>query len=247
MTIYGIEHVWTQGDPMTRAVALLLVAMSIASWTVIVIKAIELVGIRRRAARAEARFRDDGGAAGAMHALGGQDRPFVDLVRAGQAAIAHHEASRHRLHDRIDASDWLSRSLKTSVDESAARMQRGLGVLASIGSTAPFVGLLGTVWGIYHALLSLGATGEASLDRVAGPVGEALVMTAFGLCVAIPAVLGYNTLVRLSRDIVARLNRFAHGLHLLLLTGSVPETAARPEPATRMPADLHPAADGARA
>lgn len=247
MTIYGIEHVWTQGDPMTRAVALLLVAMSIASWTVIVIKAIELVGIRRRAARAEARFRDDGGAAGAMHALGGRDRPFVDLVRAGQAAIAHHEASRHRLHDRIDASDWLSRSLKTSVDESAARMQRGLGVLASIGSTAPFVGLLGTVWGIYHALLSLGATGEASLDRVAGPVGEALVMTAFGLCVAIPAVLGYNTLVRLSRDIVARLNRFAHGLHLLLLTGSVPETAARPEPATRMPADLQPAADGARA
>ncbi|TEV72021.1 MotA/TolQ/ExbB proton channel family protein [Burkholderia cepacia] len=231
MTIYGIEHVWTQGDPMTRAVALLLVAMSIASWTVIVIKAIELVGIRRRAARAEARFRDAGGAAGAMHALGGQDRPFVDLVRAGQAAIAHHEAS----------------SLKTSVDESAARMQRGLGVLASIGSTAPFVGLLGTVWGIYHALLSLGATGEASLDRVAGPVGEALVMTAFGLCVAIPAVLGYNTLVRLSRDIVARLNRFAHGLHLLLLTGSVPEPAGRPEPATRMPADLHPAADGARA
>ncbi|WP_334051946.1 MotA/TolQ/ExbB proton channel family protein [Burkholderia cepacia] len=247
MTIYGIGHVWTQGDPMTRAVALLLVAMSIASWTVIVIKAIELVGIRRRAARAEARFRDDGGAAGAMHALGGQDRPFVDLVRAGQAAIAHHEASRHRLHDRIDASDWLSRSLKTSVDESAARMQRGLGVLASIGSTAPFVGLLGTVWGIYHALLSLGATGEASLDRVAGPVGEALVMTAFGLCVAIPAVLGYNTLVRLSRDIVARLNRFAHGLHLLLLTGSVPEPAGRPEPAIRMPADLHPAADGARA
>ncbi|MCA7979508.1 MotA/TolQ/ExbB proton channel family protein [Burkholderia cepacia] len=247
MTIYGIGHVWTQGDPMTRAVALLLVAMSIASWTVIVIKAIELVGIWRRAARAEARFRDDGGAAGAMHALGGQDRPFVDLVRAGQAAIAHHEASRHRLHDRIDASDWLSRSLKTSVDESAARMQRGLGVLASIGSTAPFVGLLGTVWGIYHALLSLGATGEASLDRVAGPVGEALVMTAFGLCVAIPAVLGYNTLVRLSRDIVARLNRFAHGLHLLLLTGSVPEPAGRPEPAIRMPADLHPAADGARA
>lgn len=247
MTIYGIEHVWTQGDPMTRAVALLLVAMSIASWTVIVIKAIELVGIRRRAARAEARFRGPGGAAGAMHALGGRDRPFIDLVRAGQAAIAHHEASRHRLHDRIDASDWLSRSLKTSVDESAARMQRGLGVLASIGSTAPFVGLLGTVWGIYHALLSLGATGEASLDRVAGPVGEALVMTAFGLCVAIPAVLGYNTLVRLSRDIVARLNRFAHGLHLLLLTGSVPETAARPEPATRMPADLQPAADGARA
>ncbi|MDN7878741.1 MotA/TolQ/ExbB proton channel family protein [Burkholderia aenigmatica] len=243
MTVYGIGHVWAQGDPMTRAVALSLAAMSIASWTVIVIKAIELIGILRRAAHVEARLRDADG----MRAPDVQGVPFIDLVRAGEAAVAHHEASRHRLRDSIDASDWLSRSLKTSVDESAARMQRGLGVLASIGSTAPFVGLLGTVWGIYHALLSLGAAGDASLDRVAGPVGEALVMTAFGLCVAIPAVLGYNTLVRLSRDIVARLNRFAHRLHLLLLTGSGPAAVAHAGRATGMPADLQPAADGARA
>ncbi|MGU7773417.1 MotA/TolQ/ExbB proton channel family protein [Burkholderia sp. MR1-5-21] len=255
MTDYGISHLWAQGDPMTRAVALLLVAMSIASWTVIVIKVIELVGIRRRAARAEARFWDADGMAGGMRGFGGPGMPYFDLVRAGEAAIAHHEASRHRLHDRIDPSDWLSRSLKTSVDESAARMQRGLGLLASIGSTAPFVGLLGTVWGIYHALLSLGAAGDVSLDRVAGPVGEALVMTAFGLCVAIPAVLGYNTLARLSRDIVARLNRFAHGLHLLLLTGSGPATAGRPDrvtdastdTSTAMSTEAQPAVAGARA
>ncbi|MBN3791419.1 MotA/TolQ/ExbB proton channel family protein [Burkholderia sp. Ac-20353] len=229
MTDYGISHLWAQGDPMTRAVALILVAMSIASWTVIAIKAIELGGIRRRAARAEARFWDADGIGSGLRAFGGPGMPFFDLAHAGQAAMAQHEASRHRLHDRIDPSDWLSRSLKTSVDESAARLQRGLGLLASIGSTAPFVGLLGTVWGIYHALLSLGVAGDASLDRVAGPVGEALVMTAFGLCVAIPAVLGYNTLARLSRDIVARLNRFAHGLHLLLLTGSGPATAEQPD------------------
>ncbi|MCA7887677.1 MotA/TolQ/ExbB proton channel family protein [Burkholderia contaminans] len=243
MTVYGIGHVWAQGDAMTHAVALSLVAMSIASWAVIVIKSIELIGVRWRAGDVDARLRNADG----MRAPDVQGVPFIDIVRAGEAAVAHHEASRHRLHDRVDASDWLSRSLKTSVDESAARMQRGLGVLASIGSTAPFVGLLGTVWGIYHALLSLGAAGDASLDRVAGPVGEALVMTAFGLCVAIPAVLGYHALVRLSRDIVARLNRFAHGLHLFLLTGSGPSAAACAGRAAGMPADLRPAPDGARA
>ncbi|AYZ62865.1 MotA/TolQ/ExbB proton channel family protein [Burkholderia multivorans] len=247
MTAYGIGHVWAQGDPMTRAVALSLVAMSIASWTVIALKAIELGGIRRRAVRAEARFWDAGGMGSGMRAFGGPGMPFFDLAHAGQTALARHEAHRQRLHDRIDPGDWLSRSLKTSVDESAARLQRGLGLLASIGSTAPFVGLLGTVWGIYHALLSLGASGDASLDRVAGPVGEALVMTAFGLCVAIPAVLGYNTLARLSRDIVVRLERFAHGLHLLLLTGSGPVTVAPPESQPDEEAVARPAAGGARA
>ncbi|CAN0624983.1 Biopolymer transport protein ExbB [Burkholderia multivorans] len=228
MPAYGMTHLWSQGDSMTHAVALLLVAMSLASWTVIVLKAIELGGIRRRAGHAEARFWDADGIGAGMRALGDPGTPFFDLASAGQSAMAHHEASRHRLHDRIDASDWLSRSLRTSVEDTSTRLQRGLGLLASIGSTAPFVGLLGTVWGIYHALLVLGASGDASLDRVAGPVGEALIMTAFGLCVAIPAVLGYNTLARLSRDIVGRLNRFAYGLHALLLTGSRPAAVTPP-------------------
>ena len=118
--------------------------------------------------------------------------------------------------------DWLARAMRASVEDASARLQRGLALLASIGATAPFVGLLGTVWGIYHALIAIGASGEASLDRVAGPVGEALVMTAFGLFVAIPAVLGYNALTRISRGIVVKLNRFAHGLHALLLTGDRP-------------------------
>jgi biopolymer transport protein ExbB len=119
----------------------------------------------------------------------------------------------------MDISDWITRCLKDTMDECVARMQSGLAVLASIGSTAPFVGLFGTVWGIYHALLTIGATGETSIDKVAGPVGESLIMTAFGLFVAIPAVLGYNALTRSNKAVVTKLNRFAHGLHAYFVTG----------------------------
>ncbi|WP_179401301.1 MotA/TolQ/ExbB proton channel family protein [Burkholderia guangdongensis] len=226
MPVYGITHVWAQGDAMTRAVALLLIAMSILSWSVIVLKAIELGRLCRCT---ESRFWNTDGLGSGMRALGEPGTPFFDLASTGQAAMLHHAAS----HGGIELSDWLLRSLRASVDDTATRLQRGLGLLASIGSTAPFVGLLGTVWGIYHALLSLGVSGDASLDRVAGPVGEALIMTALGLCVAIPAVLGYNTLARLSRGVVARLDRFSHGLHALLLTGGRPSAAAMPGVVTK--------------
>jgi biopolymer transport protein ExbB len=106
------------------------------------------------------------------------------------------------------------------MDEGISRMQAGLAILASIGSTAPFVGLFGTVWGIYHALLAIGATGQTSIDQVAGPVGESLIMTAFGLFVAIPAVLGYNALTRANKGVVSKLRRFAHGLHAYFVTGA---------------------------
>jgi len=227
MQAYGMAHLWDQGDSMTRGIALALLAMSIVSWTTIALKAFEFTRIRRRAGRAESRFWDADEFESGMRDLGEPGTPFYDVASAGRSAMVHHEASRHRLHDRIDVSDWLARGLKASVDDTLTRLQRGLGLLASIGSTAPFVGLLGTVWGIYHALLSLGTSGDASLDRVAGPVGEALIMTAFGLCVAIPAVLGYNMLARMSREIVAKLNRFSHGLHALLLTGGRPATVTR--------------------
>ncbi|MEX3980190.1 MotA/TolQ/ExbB proton channel family protein [Paraburkholderia sp. EG287A] len=221
MPTYGIAHLWAQGDPMTRFVAALLIAMSIVSWSVIVLKAFEFARLRRHAGSAQRHFReaDDG-----IDALGRPGMPFFELACAGQRALAHHEASSAGHRGRVDLSEWLLRSLRASVSESSTRLQRGLGLLASIGSTAPFVGLLGTVWGIYHALLALGASGNASLEHVAGPVGEALIMTALGLCVAIPAVLGYHALARVSRDIVAQLNRFAYGVHALLLTGSAPAT-----------------------
>jgi biopolymer transport protein ExbB len=129
-------------------------------------------------------------------------------------------------------SEWLTRSLRNSIDESTARLQSGLAVLASVGSTAPFVGLFGTVWGIYHALLAISVAGQATIDKVAGPIGEALIMTALGLAVAIPAVLGYNALVRGNKGVLGKLNRFAHDLHAYFLTGARVTSGGLVAPAT---------------
>ena len=114
----------------------------------------------------------------------------------------------------------MTRHLQNVIDEKVASLQSGMAVLASVGSTAPFVGLFGTVWGIYHALMQIGMAGQATIDKVAGPIGEALIMTALGLAVAIPAVLGYNALVRGNKYVVGRMHRFAHDLHALLVTGA---------------------------
>ena len=135
-------------------------------------------------------------------------------------ATEHHQAAQKQLHDRLDISDWVTRSLQSRIDDNTGQLQSGLAVLASIGSTAPFVGLFGTVWGIYHALVGLGQSGNAGIEAVAGPIGETLIMTALGLGVAIPAVLGYNALVRGNKFIIARLNRFAHDLHAYFVTGA---------------------------
>jgi biopolymer transport protein ExbB len=153
--------------------------------------------------------------------LGSQaDNPFRQLAIEGREASAHHRAAKPQLHDSMDISDWITRCLRNSIDDATARLQSGLAILASVGSTAPFVGLFGTVWGIYHALLSIGLAGQASIDKVAGPIGEALIMTALGLAVAIPAVLGYNALVRGNKGVVQKLNRFAHDLHAYYVTGA---------------------------
>jgi biopolymer transport protein ExbB len=117
-------------------------------------------------------------------------------------------------------SDWVTRCLRNGIDDHTSQLQNGLAILASIGSTAPFVGLFGTVWGIYHALVNIGTTGNVGIDAVAGPIGETLIMTALGLAVAIPAVLGYNALVRGNKFIIARMNRFAHDLHAYYVTGA---------------------------
>nr|WP_198043643.1 MotA/TolQ/ExbB proton channel family protein [Ketobacter sp. MCCC 1A13808] len=132
----------------------------------------------------------------------------------------HHSQHHNDLHGQLPLTEWLTASLRGSIDESTERLQKGLSVLASVGSTAPFVGLFGTVWGIYHALVGIGVSGQASIDKVAGPVGEALIMTAFGLAVAIPAVLGYNALQRNNKLLLGKINRFAHQLHAFFLTGS---------------------------
>ena len=185
----GIAHVWTQGDAVTRSVALVLLVMSLATWVIILWKALDQRAHRRQGKTCEGFWHQDG---------------------------------RHtpQLHDQLDLSDWIERSLRNSLDDFTARAQSGLTVLASIASTAPFVGLFGTVWGIYHALLGISAAGTVGIDQVAGPIGEALIMTALGLLVAIPAVLGYNALVRGNKGIVHRLNRFANDLHAYFVTGA---------------------------
>ena len=218
---YGIDALWSQGDPVIKAVALLLLMMSMASWYVMLARGWGVLRLRRTARAAQDFWHSKSFAEG-LHLLGPDSRcsPFRQLAEEGQAAVDHHAGHQSDLHGMLPLSEWLSSCLRGSIDQSVEQLQRGLSVLASVGSTAPFVGLFGTVWGIYHALVGIGASGQASIDKVAGPVGEALIMTAFGLAVAIPAVLGYNALTRNNRKLLGILNRFAHQLHAFFLTGA---------------------------
>ncbi|MFD0666197.1 MotA/TolQ/ExbB proton channel family protein [Ramlibacter sp. MAHUQ-53] len=216
---FGLAHLWNQGDFVTKAVAVLLLVMSLSSWIVLIVKALDLRRAGAQGRRTEA-FWHAPDFNGALEALGNEPgNPFRGLALAGREATVHHHAQ-PQLHDSLDVSDWITRCLRNAIDEATARLQSGLAVLASVGSTAPFVGLFGTVWGIYHALLSIGTAGQASIDKVAGPIGEALIMTALGLAVAIPAVLGYNALVRGNKAVVLKMNRFAHDLHAYFITGA---------------------------
>ncbi len=223
-TQFGLINVWTQGDLVTKAVALLLLGMSLASWIVILLKVLDLRKFGQQA-RATEPFWHSADFADGVAKLGTDPaNPFRALAIEGREAVNHLQhkdgSSKPQLHDSLDISDWITRSLRNSIDDSTARLQSGLAILASVGSTAPFVGLFGTVWGIYHALLAIGTAGQATIDKVAGPIGEALIMTALGLAVAIPAVLGYNALVRGNKGVLVKLNRFGHDLHAYFVTGA---------------------------
>ena len=216
---YGLESLWLQGDIVIRSVAVLLLLLSVASWYVIVTKTMQILRYRRASIVAGRQFWDASNVQEGVDGLGSHN-PFADLAKAGVEAMHHHSAHQGHLHDQLSVSDWVTLSLRQSIDESSGKLQAGMAVLASVGSTAPFVGLFGTVWGIYHALMSIGSAGQATIDKVAGPIGEALIMTALGLAVAIPAVLGYNALVRGNKFVLTKLNSFAHDLHAYLLTGA---------------------------
>ena len=193
--------------------------MSIASWYVILTKAISLVRLTRAGSVAGHQFWDTTSVHEGVATLG-QDNPFADVAKAGVIAMSHHNAHQGHLHDQLSVSDWITLSLRQAIDDASAKLQTGMAVLASVGSTAPFVGLFGTVWGIYHALVAIGTSGQASIDKVAGPVGESLIMTALGLAVAIPATFGYNALVRGNKSTLAKLNKFGFDLHALFVTGA---------------------------
>ena len=218
---YGIANLWQQGDSVTRAVAIVLLIMSILSWYVMVLKALALIRLRRQAAIASDNFWHSKSLEQGMNMLGpNRDaNPFRALAEDGANAAQHHAASKEDLHGALNVSEWVTSCLRRSIENITGRLQSGLQILASVGSTAPFVGLFGTVWGIYHALVGIGTSGQASIDKVAGPVGEALIMTALGLVVAIPAVLGYNALTRSNKAILSQLSNFAHDLHAYLITG----------------------------
>ena len=217
---FGLANVWTQGDIVTKTVALLLLVMSLASWITIIFKTLDLIRYKKIAQRAQSFWNSEDFAAAVTQLDTGSTNPFHQLALDGRDATLHHQSVKAHLQDSFNVSDWVTRTLRNTLDEFTARLQSGLAILASVGSTAPFVGLFGTVWGIYHALLAIGDAGQASIDKVAGPIGESLIMTALGLAVAIPAVLGYNALVRGNKGVLHKLNRFAHDLHAYFVTGA---------------------------
>jgi biopolymer transport protein ExbB len=209
---YGLRVAWGQGDIVTRTTLILLALMSLLSWYVIVSKLLEQ---RRQAAQAQsarAAFANADSLQKGATALG-KDSQFRFLVDSAMDALRKYEA----LAGQVEVGAWLSQDIVRNVSTLQMRMQSGLSILATVGSTAPFVGLFGTVWGIYNALITIGSTGQASIDKVAGPVGEALIMTALGLAVAVPAVLGYNWLVRRNRLALHSVKGFGSDLHTLFL------------------------------
>ena len=218
---YGIEALWKQGDFVARGTLIILVIMSIGSWYIGVVKVIEQARVMKDATEADEKFWKAKSVKDAVVALR-EDSAFRFIAEKAAFAAEHHG---NMPGQRLDLNSWVSMTAQRAMDVVANRLQRGLAFLATVGSTAPFVGLFGTVWGIYHALTAIGIAGQASIDKVAGPVGEALIMTAMGLAVAVPAVLGYNWLVRRNKAAMDMVRSFAADLHAVLL--SAPKTPAR--------------------
>jgi len=221
---YGLEALWAQGDLVARATLAILVLMSVFSWTILVLKLVEQTLLLRQAKLAHGRFWTAKSLNGAVDLLP-PDGPFHAIAQAGILAVEHHGET---LLARIDLHSWVTLSLQRTVSAITAKAQSGVAVLATVGSTAPFVGLFGTVWGIYHALTAIGMAGQASIDKVAGPVGEALIMTAIGLAVAVPAVLGYNLLVRRNKLLTEQVRAFASDMHAVLMLGGDADATVLP-------------------
>lgn len=225
----GFSHMIQNFDWVGWAVFITLIIMSLVSWVYIVMNTIRNTGITGRMEKVIRLFWETPSAADAVRFMEEQpaSEPFSKIALECAGAAAHHQ--RHegsRLVEALNRSEFIDRALRQAVARESSKLENGLTWLATTGSSAPFVGLLGTVWGIYHALLSIGAAGDASLQAVAGPVGEALIMTALGLFVAIPAVLAYNFFNRSNRKINARFDEFAHDLHDFFATGSRVEGVA---------------------
>jgi biopolymer transport protein ExbB len=230
----GFAHFLTQTDGVGHFLLIAMAVMSIATWYLIVSKTWTNWSMRRRTRE----FMQHFWAASDMQSVSnyikrtGISDPFSHITHHGLRAAEQHAAKTgSRMVESGSADDFLTRALRRAIEQDTARLEYGHTVLASVASSAPFVGLFGTVWGIYHALLAIGMSGQGTLDKVAGPVGEALIMTALGLAVAIPAVLAYNAFTRANRLLLTELDGFAHDLYAFMSTGNrneAPKSAAKP-------------------
>ncbi len=210
---YGLKAMWEHGDFVSKGTLFIMIFMSMGSWYILVTKLMQSFKLARQAKAARLNFFKAASLQDGLKVLD-DGSAFRFIAQTGMNAHEHHEGT---LTEHIDRNTWVTMSVDRAVGEVQSRLQDGLAFLATVGSTAPFIGLFGTVWGIYHALTAIGIAGQASIDKVAGPVGEALIMTAIGLAVAVPAVLGYNWLVRRNKVALDAVRGFAADLHGVLM------------------------------
>lgn len=217
---FGFAHLWASGDAISHSVAIILGLMSVASWYLILAKTWDW-SMMRRATRSMSTFWAASSVTEGIERLRkvDQNSPYAQLAEQANFCNNDCEAVTGRLASRFDPAEQMERALRQQLSATQANMENGLTLLATTGATAPFVGLFGTVWGIYHALVAIGLSGQAALEKVAGPVGEALIMTAAGLAVALPAVFAYNAFTRANRVMLADLDAFAHDLHAFFMVG----------------------------
>ncbi len=230
-TQLGMGHFIGQSDAISKTLLAILILMSIASWAIIVVKGLTAFSRRRRSESFLTFFWNATSLDAVSNEISthGARDPFSHLTSHAMHAQAHHaKYGAAKLEEAGSSSEFVTRTIKKVLDEETTQMESGLTLLATVGATAPFVGLFGTVWGVYHALIAIGMSGAGTLDKVAGPVGEALVMTGFGLAVAIPAVMGYNWLTRSNRVILSRLDAFAYELHTFVSMGQPLSVAVEP-------------------
>jgi biopolymer transport protein ExbB len=238
-TTLGFGHFLAGSDAVGKTLLVVLLLMSALSWAIIVLKGLSLWGRGRRSRNFLAFFWNATSleaVANEISTHGARD-PFSHLTSHAMHAQAHHaKYGAAKLEEAGTAGEFVTRTIKKVLDEETTRLENGLTVLATVGATAPFVGLFGTVWGVYHALVAIGLSGSGTLDKVAGPVGEALIMTGLGLAVAIPAVVGYNWLTRANRVMVSRLDAFAYELHNFVSMGQTLAGGSNVRPITPRPA-----------
>ena len=212
---YGLGALWANGDFIARGVLLIMVFMSLGTWYIMITKFFEQARVMNAAKQVMSDFWTKGSIKDGAAALPANST-FRYIADTGVKAAEHHEGT---MQESIDLHSWTTMSIQRSVDVIQTKLQGGLAFLGTVGSTSPFVGLFGTVWGIYHALTAIGIAGQASIDKVAGPVGESLIMTAIGLGTAVPAVLGYNLLVRRNKGAMDKIRNFAADVQSILMGG----------------------------